>query len=159
MSFGQIWKKYPKVFLRYPTSDVKNIFELPFMRISPNTMRRSQVVFGVIQGYLFLIPQIKVLKSAQNFEFFVKVKIKILLTYCIRALLNHFRQGISIVNHKLGLSTYLYPAQCIWVCPCVNMFTVSNDTALCNTCPFPRIDIWFKETDTARLWQPRYYHP
>ena len=124
LSFGEIWKKYPEdqfqiskiprgaaegyfgdlklvqgVFLRCPTSDVKNsmrrsriefltsqvgyrakLHELPFTRINPNTTRRSRVVFGFIrvngnecnfaqishgiakcrQGYLLLIPRIKV---------------------------------------------------------------------------------------------------
>ena len=129
------------VFLTSQVGYRAKLHELPFMRISPNTTRRSRVVFGLIrvngnecnfaqilheiakcsQGYLFLIPRIKVLKSAQNTS---KVKIKILSTYCIRALLNHFHQGISIVNHKLGLSTYLYPALHFWVSPCVGMFVV-----------------------------------
>ena len=67
MSSGEIW--YKRVFVRYPTRCVKNstrcsrvefltyrvgyrtkLHELPFPRISPNTTRRSRVVFGLIRG-------------------------------------------------------------------------------------------------------------
>ena len=46
------------------------------------------------------------------------VRMKILLTYCKRALVNHFHQGMSILNQILGLGSYVYPALRIWVAPC-----------------------------------------
>ena len=57
-------------------------------------------------------------KHKQNFGFF-KVKIKILLTYCIRAIMivNLLLQGFLTLNHKLGLIPYLYLALHILVSP------------------------------------------
>ena len=80
MSSGEIWYKYPEdqfqisqiprgaaegylgdlklvrgVFVRYPMRRSRvgyraKLHELPFPRISPNTTRRSRVVFGLIRG-------------------------------------------------------------------------------------------------------------